>query len=216
MSIVKAPPLLAETERTYVAFNRVLFNDSLSIPVFTLNFDRKFSVKFFQSTYEFALGSRVSGLTAEGLLADIVHEMVHVYNHQCGVTDWKTNDYHTGEFVRVALSVGLYVAKHRTKGWGVTSLGGQDLGEGVKSPDPVSNARLMKVIEDVCFNVKVLQTARLLGYQPEKPRRMFLIKWTCNCPAPHNCIRSGRRPDGRFPLRVRCEDCDAMFKAELT
>jgi hypothetical protein len=211
---MKPPPLGAEAERTFRYFNKHLFGNGLPSPLVIITFDRKVGIKYRPGTFELALGSGIEKWTPSQFVCEMLHEMLHLYNNQRGVTDCTSNQYHNQEFVNVALEVGFYVGKHRTRGMACTSFEPIDE-EHVRVPDTAVNQRLNFLVERLRFNGDILKCIQktLKAHRRATPSKTFLVKWVCQCPAPHNCIRSGRRPDGPNPLQVKCMKCDSMFTA---
>lgn len=217
---VQGPPIVSEAERLFRHLNKHLFGDVLVLPLFNMAFDRRFGLRFSPESHHFSFGLGIIGWSVNDFLGDFVHEMVHMFNWQRGVIDCTSNQYHNQDFVAVATKCGLYVGKHGTRGWAITSLAPISHGPNVKSPpipDPDDNARLLSVLGKVKFKARLLKEVQRMAKEALRrtPQKVFLVKWVCKCAPPHNCIRSGRRPNGPNPLQIKCMQCNSMFTAKV-
>jgi hypothetical protein len=147
----------------------------------------------------------------------LLHEMIHIKNHQEEVQDCTTNHYHNKYFLNVALEVGMVVIKHKTQGWSITTtmlprnVVERDF---VRKPTSENREKCQKafIAADLDRNLfKRVCTEMRSKAKQEKPTKTFFLKYVCNCPPPHNSIRSGRRPDGPNALNVHCENCHSKF-----
>lgn len=214
-TLMQSPPLVAEVERAFRHFNKHLFSNGLPDPIFTLVFDKRLGIKYRAESHEFAIGSGIDSWSGDKFVCELLHEMIHCYNSQRGVTDCTSNQYHNQEFVQVALEVGFYVSKHRTRGMARTTWDRVEDDESTRAPERSANERLKSLVISLKFKEDKLKAAQrcLQEQQRTTPSKTFLFKWICECPPPHNCIRSGRRPGGPNPLDITCNKCGAIFKA---
>ena len=195
---MKIEQFLSEMERVSQILARDLFG-GVSIPQFKLELARK--APFTDEIVHIAVGIGIIKLSQGEILAGILHELVHIYNRIRGVSDQTANHYHNRKFKNLAIQVGLRVTCDRNKGWHITSL-----------TDGVQNN-----IDACRVNAKYLlegkkQLRRMIQGRIQRP---CFLKYICECPPPHNSIRSGRRPNGGHPLRIRCEVCGAAFVPEV-
>jgi hypothetical protein len=133
-----------------------------------------------------------------------------MYNFKRGVVDCRANQYHNKEFVTVASKVGLVCVRHRSQGW-VTTL--ETSNSNAIMPQVSAIQHRSKVFNDVNLDKGILRRAKIYFGQLSKRNRqaIYFLKYECQCPPPHNSIRSGRRPDGEHPLNIMCLDCKGMF-----
>jgi len=112
-----------------------------------------------------------------------------------------------------AKEVGFHVARHKTQGWCLTTL--EPPNDEHHAPDETKNQFLKNTIRDFEFPQDILDAAREhIKISVKTPRKVCFLKYVCECPTPHNSIRSGRRPDGLHPINIRCEDCGSLFVEE--
>ena len=145
------------------------------------------------------------------LYEHLLHEMVHVANAYDGIRDCTSNQYHNRNFRDGAMRVGFYVSRHMTRGWEITTF--KPRGNSVSYLTSLE-ARVV-AIRQLEFSPKVFH--RAMEYMADmaskggKPKKCFL-KYICDCPPPHNSIRSGRRPNGSHPVNAICEACGSKFR----
>jgi hypothetical protein len=133
--------------------------------------------------------------------------MIHALNYSENVKGITSNRYHNKKFLTEALNVGLYVAREKSTGWSATSY------KNLKDDDSVcpkddDNAVLIEVFDSFEFSKNVLAEAKkdVERIVSKTKGRQYFLKYMCNCPEPHNSIRSGRRS-----LDVVCGECGHKF-----
>ena len=242
MTQTKKLPLVQELERIFSHLNRGLFDSRLRLPTHIIQPEKKVVFRFVPDSYHILIGSEFADLknwerpkrgkcrgvkrtAIEIMLQEYLHEMCHVYNFATDEIDCTSNQYHNKNFRGVALNAGFYVLKHKTQGCSITKF---DLPvatspTGLRVVDnktcwaPISAARkkLTSVLESLRVSEEVISNSRteIRGLiSANGPRKVCFLKYECNCPLPHNSVRSGRRPDGDNAPHIRCEDCGALFK----
>lgn len=200
--------------------NKGIFNGKLEVPSFLIQLEKKVVFRFAcdlavgddrVSHHHLIIGSRIVQLTSDEILEELLHEMVHMSNYSQGIIDTTANSYHNRHFMNSALAAGFYVARHKTRGWSITSL--NEMEECRKPNFEELNQRKL-VFESLTFNqeeVKDGLTAINFALQARGERKACFLKYQCKCPPPHNSIRSGRRPDGPHPVQILCLNCNEKF-----
>jgi hypothetical protein len=200
--------IIAELERTYGTLNSHLFSGKLRTPEFVMQFLKKKSIfKFIPEPYQIIVAGDLGNIALRSLFSHLLHEMVHISNYMDGVLDCRLNQYHNKEFMVAALKVGLICVKHRSHGW-VTTDATNTLDAII--PDKEIIEKRNKAFAEINFDKLVLRQSRV-EFCKKSPKRMYCLKYECNCQPPHNSIRSGRRPDGAYPPKIRCEECGCLF-----
>lgn len=209
--------IVVELDRIYRVLNDALFGSKLNIVPIAIQARKKVSLRWQADAETLILGSELCNIQNSELGGLLLHEMVHVYNHQRGIADVTTNQYHNKYFLQTALSVGLIVIKHKTQGWSITStIYPRNVIEKayIKRPNKEAWAARNKVFSSITLDQNAFKIAvRDIKdrNRVDKPTKTFFLKYQCNCPPPHNSIRSGRRPDGPNAPNVMCKDCRSDF-----
>jgi predicted SprT family Zn-dependent metalloprotease len=209
--------IVTELERVFDSFNKILFEGKLLPVTIEIQPKKKFFLRWSVDSESIVLGSEFSNIEYSEVFGLMLHEMVHVANHQRGLTDATTNQYHNSRFLRVALSVGLVVIRHKTQGWSITTtMYPRNVVDKVyiKRPNKdavnLRNAAFDSVVLDEFIFRAAIQDIRDRT-KKDRPAKTFFLKYQCNCPPPHNSIRSGRRPDGPNAPNIFCQDCRSEF-----
>jgi hypothetical protein len=214
MVVSSKPPFILELERMFHTLNQEFFRGRLRTPPILVQIEKKVVFRFVPESCHLIVGAKFASASISKIVLDFFHEMVHIYNSGREVSDCTSNQYHNKNFLDVALRIGLYVARHKTQGWGVTML---EVGGNKKSVRvPTSNAliRRNRVLEKLNLHPKILERGRSeirKAIQTRGKRKVCFLKYECGCPPPHNSIRSGRRPDGSHPLKAECMVCGQSF-----
>lgn len=205
--------IIVEIERTFDIFNTRLFDGVLRKPEFILQPKKKVIFKFLPETFQIIIGGDLVKVDTTALLVHLLHEMVHVSNFIQGVVDCRSNQYHNKDFMLAAVKVGLTCVRHRNHGWVTTISQTPKSDLKVHLPDADAVERRVKVFEDIKLDKTVLRQTKTEFCDLSKRNRhsIYFLKYECQCPPPHNSIRSGRRPDGEYPLHIRCLDCKSTF-----
>lgn len=120
--------------RIFDLLNEQYFENTLSRPTITIQSTPKayghFSLRDDTwisktgATHEINIGAGTLSRPIENVVATLLHEMVHYYNHVNGVQDTsRGNTYHNKRFRECAEAHGLTVEHHPTYGWSITSPG---------------------------------------------------------------------------------------------
>jgi hypothetical protein len=208
----------------YDGLNEKLFESALPPVTFELNVTRKAIFHYVNPTtldpVESAgleVGADMATASQAAIIDDLIHCMIHIRNHQQGVPDHTIpNQYHNRHFMSLALQVGMTLAQHPNRGWALTFSTPPNGSRKLKlvHPQPAVRLRLQRVLAKIDLPKKELSgfraqiRTRLTGKQSKE----YLLKYTCQCAAPYNTIRSGRRPDGDHPLDITCNVCRGKFK----
>jgi hypothetical protein len=211
------PAIVAELERVYTLLNDGLFNGKLqSVPIL-IQPKKKITLRWLPDQESLVVGSDFTKLANCEIPAAMLHEMIHIANTQRGLTDVTTNQYHNKYFLQAALDAGLVVIKHKTQGWAITTtVYPRNVVERIyiKKPLKEAAARREAVFASIKLEKAVFHSGRTdlrERIKAEKPAKTYFLKYQCNCPPPHNSIRSGRRPDGPNALNIQCLNCRSKF-----
>lgn len=112
--------------------NEEFFESSLSRPIITIQSTPKayghFSlnkdtwISKLGGTHEINIGAGTLARPIENVVATLLHEMVHYFNHTNGIQDCsRSNTYHNGKFRRAAEERGLIVTHSEKYGWSHTA-----------------------------------------------------------------------------------------------
>ena len=118
--------------KVFDLLNEAFFENALSRPTitiqstpkayghFTLNKDTWVST--LGGTHEINIGAGTLARPIEDVCATMLHEMIHLYNHESGIQDCsRGNTYHNKRFKQAAESHGLTVEHSDKYGWSHTS-----------------------------------------------------------------------------------------------
>ena len=117
--------IIGELERAYAYFNEKLFRGSLpNETLITFEAHCRLLGEFRPKPHGpwIAIMDKALALGTEGALQVLIHEMVHLWNWQAGVSDVGRAQYHNRYFRDAALLAGL-VCSIGSKGYAYTSLG---------------------------------------------------------------------------------------------
>jgi hypothetical protein len=216
------PAILTELERVYELLNEKLFDGKLSPVNIVIGRGadypkKKVTLRYFNESKSLVVGADFPGLEYGDLPLALLHEMIHIRNAQAEVVDCTTNHYHNKAFLTAALAVGLVVIKHKTQGWSLTTtMYPRNVVQKKYIMKPTRDAatRLGEVFALIKFDKTIFKQAKSEIRQQakeDKPSKTYFLKYVCNCPPPHNSIRSGRRPDGPNALNIQCQNCHSTF-----
>lgn len=206
-------PVVVELENLFSQLNEGFFGGELPIPTHVVHPEKKVVFKFTSNSYTIWIGSKFSD-SKQDIVLFYLHEMIHIWNMKHRTVDCTSNQYHNKRFLEKALECGLYVARHKTQGWSRVSW------DSIKAkkidlcvPKQAAIDKRKQIVSAIKVNNDIIGDAQdtLRGLLfCNKPKQCFL-KYACKCPAPHNSIRSGRRPDGPNALSIKCEKCGEVF-----
>lgn len=201
-----------ELVKIYSHLNQHLFEGLLDNPIFETNLKFK-EIFHFDSERTIIIGLGFAKETKiHRIIDEMLHVMIHVSNHKKGIIDKTQNHYHKQAFVDVALDFGLFVGKIRSRGWGfVTSSQADCKGLKVQIPEIESQRKLFEIYHSMDLDEEKLIEHQKRLKETIGSKRVFLLKYRCQCPAPHNTVRSGRRPDGKNGPNITCNLCNTRF-----
>jgi predicted SprT family Zn-dependent metalloprotease len=207
---VKELDIVGEIRNAFKCLNDKIFNNKIIFPSIKVDANKNFMFRFSgkpNQHYEIIIGRRIGSFDKNVVLSNIVHEMIHALNYSENVKGITSNRYHNKKFLTEALNAGLYVAREKSTGWSATSY------KHLKDDDSVcpkedDNAALIEVFDSFEFSKNVLAEAKkdVERIVSKTKGRQYFLKYMCNCPEPHNSIRSGRRS-----LDVVCGECGCKF-----
>lgn len=179
-------------------FNQKCFNNQLPTQQFCLDISKKYIMRW--SDNQITIGLEFVSLNEYEIILSILHEMIHLSNYLNRIEDVGINQYHKKQFLQVALDLGFYVIKHKCQGWSIISpVPPRNIMNqmSVKTPLANLNLQLKTMLKDIKydkndFKQTVDSIAQIIVNAPAS--KTFFLKYKCNCPEPHNSIRSGRRP----------------------
>jgi len=214
----KPATLIAELERIFGVLNQALFGGELEPVSFAFQPKKKVSLRWMPDVEGMVIGADFSKLEYGEIPGVMLHEMIHISNQQKGLPDVTTNQYHNKNFLELALEVGLVVIKHKTQGWAITStVYPRNVVERIyiKRPNKEAIRRRNDAFDSIVMDKAIFKAGRAdmrERVKSEKPTKTYFLKYQCNCPPPHNSIRSGRRPDGPNALNIQCQNCRSHFE----
>lgn len=216
MRNASAEAFCLEMQNAYQILNQGLFKGELPSVKFSILPKRKYAIKFLHEEHAIVIGQEFADLDQVDILPNLLHEMVHVFNEKRNIEDVTANQYHTTKyFLPIALSVGLVVIKHKSQGWSITSVvipRNVIQKEFVRRPDQAAIHKRNVVFEQIKFgHFLEIQNEIKKANCSKPPTKTFFLKYICNCPPPHNSIRSGRRPDGANALNLMCMNCNSKL-----
>ena len=186
--------------------NEEYFESTLSRPTITIQSTPKayghFSlredtwVSKLGGTHEINIGAGTLSRNIESVVATLLHEMVHYYNHVNGIQDCsRGGTYHNKKFKAAAEARGLIVEHHDKYGWTITN-----------PSDSLLQFCLDNDLSDILINRNEFSGIRVTGtgtHAPATPpaitRRSSTRKYICPC-----CRMSVRATK---TVRIACLDC---------
>lgn len=197
--------------KAYKLLNQDLFQSKLPTVDFSISLSRK-DIFQFSSPNVFEIGTGLITARPVDIIDDLLHNMVHVYNHIQDTQDVTQNQYHNLAFCDKALEVGLIVTCHKTRGWGVTHTDPDVEEEKIRHPEKKASSRRSLSYSKIELPVEGLaefqsQLQERLGC---KPIKQFQFKYICRCDPPF-IVRVGTRPDGDRCLLAECKRCNTNF-----
>ena len=192
--------------------NREFFESTLSRPTITIQSTPKAYGHFSLSsdtwisklggTHEINIGAGTLARPIENVVATLLHEMVHYFNHINGVQDCsRGNTYHNGKFRRAAEERGLIVTHSDKYGWSHT-----------EPSDELLEFVLKYELTDILINRNEQTYLRVgggsgahsgAGGMVTPPRTSSTRKYICPC-----CGMSVR---ATRTVRIACVDCEEQM-----
>ena len=206
---------IAQLEQIFHHFNATLFQNRLCLPVHVIQVDKKVVVRYEGKSRHMTIGDKFATATIQQILVEYLHEMVHMYNQVLGVDDC-TSQYHNKHFMSAAIGIGLHVVRTKSQGWAITGTTPfQDVkADDYRKPPQESEANLLKAIAALKISERDIETTQKQMrdiLKKTKPPKPCFLKYECQCPPPHNSIRSGRRPTGPHAPKITCKVCKCDF-----
>jgi len=199
----------------YQLFNKELFESQLPAPEFLTDFARS-GILCFSTPATLLFCQSFPDAKRTAILDDLVHQMIHIENHQRGIEDHTSNQYHKKEFCIRALEVGLHVKFNSSRGWAITTSEAKVSSSNVtRCATKVANQKLRGLYRSIEWDDSEFREfkgqLRSEFSIRQQQSKQYQLKYVCECLPPHNTIRSGRRPDGQRPLDATCNICGAKF-----
>jgi len=203
--------LSKDLEQAFAKFNKAFFGQALKPVNFIINPSEKYGLHL-RLPDVIEIGSGISSISDQEILDELLHAMVHLDNRRLGIIDFTNNQYHRKEFSEKAVSVGLVVLWHKTRGWSITHSNHKKRSSKSRRPSSEAAKKLQKVYEEILpfSNEFDLLRQRMELNLDQKPSKIFQIKYICSCDPPF-IIRCGRRPNGPNPLDAKCNVCGTKF-----
>ena len=208
--------MINDLNEAFSALNKCFFQNEMPVN-FILNPSEKYVFHLrFPDVIEIGGGFAESSITE--ILDELLHIMVHLDNYRLGIVDYTSNQYHRREFCEKALTVGLTVVWHKTRGWGLVFSNPDHpqikSSEKIRQPTASSVEALKKSYKTMMrFYPKINALQNQIRSTTQKPQKVFQLKYICSCNPPV-IVRSGRRPDGPNPLDASCNVCGTNFVIE--
>jgi len=208
------PPLIVELGNIFHFLNKNFFGSKIDPPVFVIQIEKKVIFRYVSESHHLIIGSKFASASVDQIVLNFFHEIVHIYNYSRSKIDCTSNQYHNRYFLEIALEIGLYVLRHKTRGWGVTQLEIDDKQKNARIPNPIALKHRRQMLGRLSVDISVINKGKediRKSIQLRGTRKICFLKYECACPPPHNSIRSGRRPDGGNPLNATCMVCGQLF-----
>ena len=124
--------IIKELESIFDSINRELYNNEMKRPVITVQTGRRSVLGWCsakerwntskEQVYEINIVAENLGRTKEQIIGTLLHECVHLYNSQKGVSDCGPTQYHNKHFKEIAETHGLTVSRMKNRGFAHTEL----------------------------------------------------------------------------------------------
>ena len=200
--------------KVFDLLNEAFFENALSRPTITIQstprayghftLDKDTWISTLGGTHEINIGAGTLARPIEDVCATMLHEMIHLFNHESGIQDCsRGNTYHNKRFKQAAESHGLAVTHSDKYGWSHTS---------------PTEALLDFVIENGLTDILINRNDGMSFYTgktgthsggteiPTTPRTSSTRKYICPC-----CGMSVR---ATRTVRIACMDCgEQMIEA---
>jgi hypothetical protein len=145
--------------------------------------------------HEIALNAEIFAEGARSVLGSLLHEVAHSLNHQNGIKDCSSNQYHNNNFKMTAEAIGLKTSEVKGKGFARTELTDEGMTRWAKAFSVIDCALKLSAI----------------GESKAKPkgRNTNLLKAECGC---GQTIRASRAV---INSGVSCNQCETTFETEV-
>jgi predicted SprT family Zn-dependent metalloprotease len=145
--------------------------------------------------HEIALNAEIFAEGAKSVLGSLLHEVAHSLNHQNGIKDCSSNQYHNNNFKMTAEAIGLKTSEVKGKGFARTELTDEGMTRWAKAFSVIDCALKLSAI----------------GESKAKPkgRNTNLLKAECGC---GQTIRASRAV---INSGVSCNQCETTFETEV-
>ena len=207
-----------QIKKIFYFFNNTFFQSKLKFVNIQIDFKRKFCFNFDKNKNILFMGRCV--FDESSFLTCLLHEMIHIFHLQKGKNDVGPNSYHKKVFMEECVEKGIFVVKHKSRGWSILML---------DFPRNVVDARFVVQPSDLCiqkrinafiflkktFNWEAFYDSTKKSLKTLEKTKSYNYKYICGCLPPQNSIRSGRNPNGFNPLKASCEECKMSFIGEL-
>ena len=130
------------------------------------------------------------------IIETIVHEVLHAFNHWCGINDCSANDRHNGDFKKACDKIGL-VTKAKDE---MTDREWNNIGHGFTSfSDELRELVVNEWKPDAdAWNLYRLENA------PKAKKKSHRRTWSCECGTNVNVARG-------IEFDATCNECDTQF-----
>lgn len=198
-------PIITELENLFTDLNDKLFDGKLEHPVITVSPDTtkgaygwftlwrawtgddNEEAKATTGYYEINVCAEHLQRPIAEVVGTLLHEMVHLYNKQNGVSDTSRGGwYHNEKYRKAAEAHGLTVTKEDKYGWCRTAL----------------NEEMQQWLTERGTSRFDLHR-RAIPKKQRKTAKSHSIKYQCPCCG--NSVRATK------PVSIRCEDCDCVM-----
>ena len=142
--------------------------------------------------HEIALNAEIFAEGTKSVLGSLLHEVAHSLNHQNGIKDCSSNQYHNKNFKLTAEAIGLKTEEVKGKGYARTILTDEGMKRWAKAYSVIDCALKLSAIGE--------------GKAKPKGRNTNLIKAECDC---GNVIRLSRTV---LEIGVVCKACEDTFQ----
>ena len=133
-----------QIKKIFYFFNKTFFQSKLKFVNIQIDFKRKFCFNFDKNKNILFMGRCV--FDESSFLTCLLHEMIHIFHLQKGKNDVGPNSYHKKVFMEECVEKGIFVVKHKSRGWSILML---------DFPRNVVDARFVVQPSDLCIQKRI-------------------------------------------------------------
>ena len=169
-----------QIKKIFYFFNKTFFQSKLKFVNIQIDFKRKFCFNFDKNKNILFMGRCV--FDESSFLTCLLHEMIHIFHLQKGKNDVGPNSYHKKVFMEECVEKGIFVVKHKSRGWSILML---------DFPRNVVDARFVVQPSDLCIQKRInafiflkktfnwesfYDSTKPIGYQTSDLKQLYLSR----------------------------------------
>jgi hypothetical protein len=205
------------------SFSDTFFKSELPLPAVRIKGKNRFSMRFFPKSFELVIGTLLPNQKPIQILDEAIHQCCHIYNYTKDIKDLPNHHYHNKKFAEVVIKCGMVVTRDPNFGWiscsdpiqfnikciNFLTKGKCPCGKNcVQFPNKKSVLKRESIYAEL---IEKIDFCVFSGIKFKETGKQYFLKYTCGCEPPYNSIRSGRRPEGKRAIQIRCEICKQLF-----